>query len=121
MTNNCYGCKFALGARNHVRYGEQVRCQKAEELFGTDVKGGERWVDVKRSEKTGKLLKAKCGEFQPFVGDTSEVTVTAPTLETQICETCKGTGEVIIRFTEKSKAMKCNKCNGMGEVSIDTH
>ena len=55
---SCYACKFAREARDHFRLGEQVRCQWAEEQFG-----GERWVNVIKSEKTGKVLNSKCGQF----------------------------------------------------------
>jgi hypothetical protein len=116
MSQNCYGCRFALEARNHVRQGEQVRCSKAEELFG-----GERWVNVRRSEKTGRLLKPKCGQFQDFVGDSSR----APDPEKlarkvmKTCESCKGSGRVIIQFVSSTEAMRCHKCKGKGKVPID--
>lgn len=116
MSNNCYGCRFALEARNHPRLGEQVRCAKAQELFG-----GERWVDVRRSEKTGRLLKAKCGTFEPFVGDSSR----APDPEkparqvVKTCPSCKGSGRVIIKFVSGSEAMKCHKCKGKGKIPVD--
>jgi hypothetical protein len=120
MTQNCYGCRFAIEARNHPRHGEQVRCLKAEELFGRTKKDEPRWVDVRRSEKTGKLLKPKCGQFQPFVGDDS----TAPDPEkmkrkvTRMCDSCRGSGRVIIKFVSGTEAMKCHKCKGKGKVEI---
>jgi hypothetical protein len=110
---SCYGCRFALEARNHVRLGEQVRCAKAEELFG-----GERWVNVRKG-KTGDILKSKCGEFQPFVGDDS----TAPDPKPQpkvmaVCDSCKGSGKLIIQFAHSREAMKCYKCKGKGKVEL---
>lgn len=104
-----------MEARNHVRHGEQVRCQKAEELFG-----GERWVNVRRSEKTGKLLKPKCGQFQDFIGDNSR----APDPEkpkrkiVRTCDSCKGSGKVMIKFISGIEAMKYHKCNGKGKVDL---
>jgi hypothetical protein len=116
MSQNCYGCRFALEARNHVRHGEQVRCAKAEELFG-----GERWVNVRRSEKTGRLLKPKCGQFQEFVGDNSRV----PDHEKparkvmKACQSCKGSGMTKIQFVSGAVVVKCYKCKGKGKIPVD--
>jgi hypothetical protein len=113
---NCYGCKFALEARNQPRTGEQVRCAKAEELFGTkNIKGGERWVDVRRSEKTGKLLKSKCGTYEPFQGD-SEVTEEEDPVEKILttCYECNGTGQKKISFLNGYQFMECWDCKGFG-------
>lgn len=116
MSQNCYDCKFALEARKHVRQGEQVRCMKAEEMFG-----GERWVNVRRSEKTGKLLKVKCGQFQPFVGDeTRHPDPEKPKRQVvRTCDSCKGLGRVQIKFLSGTEAMKCYKCKGKGKIPID--
>lgn len=94
MTQNCYGCKYALEARNLPRYGQQVRCQKAEELFG-----GKRWVNV---NLTGF---PKCGEFEPFTGNTSVT-----------CDLCRGTGQIGIKLVSKVEPMKCHKCSGKGVI-----
>lgn len=116
MSQNCYGCRFALEARNHVRNGEQVRCAKAEEMFG-----GERWVNVRRSEKTGKLLKPKCKQFQPFVGDTSRAPDPKPKRQVvKTCSSCKGSGRVIIKFMSGNEAMMCHKCKGKGKIPLDS-
>jgi hypothetical protein len=121
MGQNCYGCRFAIEARNHPRHGEQVRCAKAEEMFGL-VKGKDpRWVDVRRSEKTRKLLKPKCGQFQDFIGDNSR----APDPEkparkvVRKCPSCQGSGRVLIQFVSGTEAMKCHKCKGEGKIPVD--
>jgi hypothetical protein len=117
---NCYECRFALEARNLPRQGEQVRCAKAEELFGTNLKGGQRWVDVRRSERTGKLLKAKCGTFEPFSGDDSR----APDPEKparkvkKMCKVCKGSGTQAVAFIGGFEHMKCHSCDGKGKVEL---
>jgi ribosomal protein L37AE/L43A len=118
MKQSCYGCKFALEARDLPRQGEQVRCAKAEELFGTDLKGGKRWVDVRRSEKTGKLLKPKCGTYEPFTGDDSVTTVEEPEKETVkvSCHYCKGSGKKKVRIGTHSEVWNCHHCNGKGSV-----
>ena len=112
---SCYGCRFALEARNHVRHGEQVRCAKAEELFG-----GERWVGV-RIGKNGDILKSKCGRFEPFVGDSSRAPDNEKPKEKlmRACDSCKGSGRVIIKFVNSTEVMKCYKCQGKGMVEID--
>jgi hypothetical protein len=116
MTNQCYGCKFAMEARNLPRKGEQVRCGKAEELFG-----GERWVDVRRSEKTGKLLKAKCGEFQPFIGDESVTPEPDKPKKTVVCEKCSGSGQQKFKFINDYKFIRCSQCEGKGKVEYDAN
>lgn len=115
MSGNCYGCRFAIDQRDHVREGEQVRCAKAEELFGTNLKGGKRWVDVRRSEKTGKLLKAKCGTFESitpadFQSDAPEVATKAQAC----CPVCKGSGLRSYKVGELTNQSKCYKCQGKG-------
>jgi hypothetical protein len=118
LTNQCYGCKFAKEARDLPRQGEQVKCAKAEELFG-----GERWVDVRRSKKTGKLLKAKCGEFQPFIGDQDMTPEETPekSKARRTCSQCNGTGQQKIKFINDFKYMNCTKCDGEGNVEVDTY
>jgi DnaJ-class molecular chaperone len=104
---NCYGCRFAIGARNHHRYGEQVRCKKAEELFG-----GERWVDV--------LEESKCGYYEDFVGDTSKAPdpeETRPKARA-VCNLCKGTGRVRIQLMDEVGFVKCHKCDGKGHITL---
>jgi hypothetical protein len=110
---NCYGCRFAREARELPRQGEQVRCAKAEELFG-----GTRWVNVRRSDKTGKLLKSKCGTYEPFTGDDSvepELMGQKPTSK-KPCANCSGTGKQKIRFIDGFKSVACTKCEGKGNV-----
>jgi hypothetical protein len=110
---SCYGCKYAIEARDHMRKGEQVRCKVAEELFG-----GTRWVNI-RTGKNGDVLKSKCGEFEPFQGD--ETKTPDPKDETQveiitdICDTCNGAGKLVLSFgTGQRKHMSCKKCDGKG-------
>jgi hypothetical protein len=111
---NCYECRFALEAKTHPRTGEQVRCAKAQELFG-----GERWVDVRRSEKTGKLLKAKCGTFEPFQGDSSRAPDTEPPQRVKkLCKPCNGSGKVAVIFVSGKEHMKCHHCDGKGKVEL---
>jgi len=112
MSKNCYDCKFALRARHKIRTGEQVRCEKAEELFG-----GERWVDVRRSEKTGKLLNSKCGTFEHFKGD--EELTPEPTVETVkvACKRCNGSGKIRVKVMDRNEQTKCTNCNGEGKVT----
>lgn len=105
---SCYGCRFALEARNLPRHGEQVRCQVAEELFG-----GTRWVNVRKG-KNSDILKSKCGKFEPFQKDDS--IAPEPKKEQVTCKTCKGKGRVTISFMSGSQLMKCHKCKGTGKV-----
>jgi len=108
----CYDCAFAVMARVHVRDGEQVRCLKAEELFG-----GERWVNVRRSEKTGKLLKPKCKQFRPFIGDTTRYPdKNAPRRYRKTCDICSGKGTITVSFMDGTELMRCYKCNGKGKI-----
>lgn len=115
---NCYECKFALQARKHPRKGEQVQCKRAEELFG-----GERWVDVRKGKK-GQLLKAKCGEFKSFIGDTSEAPdtkKTKPAKRKQPCQKCGGTGKIKITVFANEELMRCSTCGGAGSVTNGTN
>lgn len=105
---SCYGCRYAIEARNLPRHGEQVRCKMAEELFG-----GERWVNVRKG-KNGDILKSKCGKFEQFQGDNS--TAPEPKKEQKTCETCKGRGQIKISFLSGDKFMKCHTCEGTGKV-----
>ncbi|AYP68749.1 hypothetical protein BpsS36_00043 [Bacillus phage vB_BpsS-36] len=112
MDKSCYGCRFALEGRNHVREGEQVRCGKAEQLFG-----GERWVTVRKS-KRGHYLKSKCGRFEAFQGDDS----TAPDLQRlkkkskKRCRKCQGSGKLTVTFVNGPESMKCHNCKGAGSL-----
>lgn len=117
MTKNCYDCVFAKEARNLPRTGEQVRCAKAEELFGTNIKGGKRWVDVRKSEKTGKILNSKCGTFEAFQGN-EDVAPEVPKETTQ-CLHCKGEGKVQVKVMAESYLATCSKCNGAGKVEVE--
>lgn len=97
---NCYGCKFAVEARSHLRHGEQVRCKWAEENFG-----GVRWVDA--------LEESKCGQFQPFKGEPAEP------LEKDVfsnCPQCRGTGLITVQYITGPQQIKCHKCGGIGSV-----
>lgn len=93
---NCFGCRFALESRE---YKGEIRCAKAEQLFG-----GKRWVQFKEV--------ATCGNFEPFQGDESR----APDLPEEtpevkiVCNTCKGTGYVMVPFVFKSERTKCPHC-----------
>lgn len=111
MNKDCYSCKFAVEARNLPRTGEQVRCARAEELFG-----GERWVDVRKGKK-GQLLQAKCGEFQSFQG--SEDRHPEPPKPTVLCDKCDGKGQKKVKFVNEYKYVKCPKCDGVGKVESD--
>lgn len=119
MKGNCYGCKHAIEQRDHIREGEQVRCAMAEKLFGTDLKGGKRWVDVRRSKKTGKLLNAKCGTFDEITPQDFEE---APAQKVVVkagsrsCPICKGSGMSNYKVSEVTMRSKCNRCNGKGEI-----
>jgi DnaJ-class molecular chaperone len=104
---NCYDCRFALKARRHFRHGEQVRCKKAEELFG-----GERWVNI--------LPESKCGMFEDFVGDDSrapEPTALVPKVKAK-CNLCKGSGKARIQFMDEVEFVKCHRCDGKGEIIL---
>jgi hypothetical protein len=104
---NCYACRFALEARNHHRHGEQVRCKKAEELFG-----GVHWVNI--------LEESRCGMFEPFIGDNSR----APDPEQNqpkvkaTCNTCRGSGKARVLFIDEVVFIKCHRCGGKGYVII---
>lgn len=121
MGKDCLNCIFALEHREHIREGEQVRCGKAEELFGTQIKGGKRWVNVLKSEQTGKVLKAKCGQFKPLVGDDfsadSVKTVSQTAKVNKVCSKCHGAGMVNVKVMARTEAVKCNLCNGKGKIS----
>lgn len=111
---NCWNCKHALEARDHVREGEQVRCGFAEKEFG-----GTRWVNVRKSEKTGKYLQAKCGQFQPFIGDdsTAQEVVEEETPKVKVvCKRCKGSGRLRVQFLNSVEHMKCHGCEGKGNI-----
>jgi DnaJ-class molecular chaperone len=102
---NCFGCRFAKEARNHVRNGQEVRCGKAEELFG-----GTRWVKV--------LPEAKCGTFESFQGDDSRAPdKEAPQKVKKVCGHCKGSTQVrMINIYDKVELVKCHVCNGKGSI-----
>lgn len=105
---SCYGCKFALEASTHPRHGEQVRCMKAEELFG-----GTRWVNVMQDNE-GNITESQCGTFEPFYGDDSEAP--EPPKEMVTCKTCNGKGSKMIQFMEGPKFEDCVRCKGTGKV-----
>lgn len=120
MSKNCYDCKYAIASRDLPRQGEQVRCAMAEELFGTkNIKGGERWVNVRKSEKTGKLLNSKCGTFEPFIGDESqapEVELPEDVTLSIECSTCRGTGKMNVRIMMENQSVECTSCQGKGSI-----
>lgn len=98
---NCYGCRFAIQSREHFRHGNQVKCLKAETLFG-----GERWVNV--------LEESKCGHYEPFVGDDSTAPeLAAPKVVTN-CNNCNGTGKITIWKMNQRTVVNCSKCDGKG-------
>jgi hypothetical protein len=100
---NCFGCRFALGYKD---YKGQVRCGKAEELFG-----GERWVNFKEV--------ATCGTYEPAKGDeTVHAEPEEPKKEVVkvFCTTCAGTGRVSIQFVDKQENMNCHICKGKGNI-----
>jgi hypothetical protein len=98
---NCWGCRFALMAR-----GDKVRCLKAEELFG-----GERWVIV--------LEQARCGCYEPFVGDDSRVPYKPKRRKRKrkTCPVCNGNKKLSVVFLDKTITMKCYQCKGNGKIS----
>jgi hypothetical protein len=114
---SCFGCRFALEFQDKPRTGEQVRCGKAEQLFGTDLKGKKRWVDVRKG-KNGDYLKAKCGTFEPFTGDDSR----SPDVEEpaqkvkKLCGKCNGSGNVKVKFINSYEYMNCHACGGQGSI-----
>lgn len=99
---NCYDCKFAREAREHFRYGEQVRCTKAEELFG-----GTRWVDV--------LEESKCGTFESFEGDT-EVGFSELDFKKKLCPRCRGGRTQVVARKPKLIEADCHYCHGKGWI-----
>lgn len=109
-SKSCYGCKFAVEFRDHIRHGEQVRCGWAEEEFG-----GTRWVDVRKGVN-GDVLKSKCGQFKSFLED-GELFPETPK-EYEPCKTCTGSGSVKIKYLYYEKLEECKKCKGTGEVEL---
>lgn len=104
MRKSCLECAFAKEHRNHFRLGEQVRCGFAEEAFG-----GTRWVDVQKSEKTGKVINSKCGQFKHALDALTEPKPVE-------CEICKGSGKQTVRIMLETKTIECCKCNGKGVI-----
>ena len=120
---NCDTCKFALEHRNHVRLGEQVRCGKAEELFGVHgMKDGKRWVNVLKSPKTGNVINAKCGTYEsaldePLTAQMPVKLVPASTIK-KVCSVCHGTGKVMVRMNFQNQMGECHTCKGAGRVDV---
>lgn len=106
--NNCFGCIFAVDARDHRHEGEQVKCKKAKELFDYDG-----WVDA--------LPEAKCGEFQPFKGSEIEEPIkllNAPKAEVEVCYSCKGKGLITLCIGDEMETVICRACGGEGEILL---
>lgn len=117
MKGNCYSCKFAMEHRKHIRLGEQMRCAKAEELFGTDnIKGGQRWVDIIKSGKTGEPLKAKCGQYEPIEIAPETFKITEPKKVKVVCKHCLGNGKVNVKVMSGTQRVNCRFCEGKGRV-----
>jgi len=112
---SCYHCKFAKDFKDMPRTGEQARCAKAEEMFG-----GERWVDVRRSEKTGKLLKPKCGQYESAAEEILSMkrsdilklsTKKVPLIK---CASCHGKGKLVVNIGGTREYTTCDRCHGRG-------
>lgn len=103
--SGCFSCKFAIEARNDIRRGSQVKCQKAKELF--NYKG---WVDAKD--------EATCGTHEPFKGSPidEQLKIEAPKPVKVKCTSCQGRGMVIIMIGDEQQSMKCRICEGHGTV-----
>jgi hypothetical protein len=115
---SCMGCRFAIEHRDHMRNGEQVRCAKAEQLFGDNIKGGKRWVSIRKG-KNGDHLKSKCGTFEPFIGDSSTQKSTEPQRKVKrLCAGCNGSGQKKVKFMNGFEHMKCYDCDGQGSVIV---
>lgn len=98
---DCFGCRFALGLKPN---GKQMRCAKAEQLFG-----GTRWVDV--------LPESKCGKFEPFVGDDSRAPSQPPNKIKKKCAKCLGMKTKRYRSLKGGyEWIKCPYCDGKGEI-----
>ncbi|AGE60811.1 hypothetical protein I907_gp47 [Bacillus phage Eoghan] len=112
---SCYHCKHAKDFKDLPRTGEQVRCAKAEEMFG-----GERWVDVRRSEKTGKLLKPKCGQYENAAEEilsmsrSQSASFIAKKMPLIKCTNCHGKGKLIVNVGGTREYSTCGKCHGRG-------
>lgn len=96
---NCETCKFALDIRTTSRNGEQVKCQKASELFG-----GERWVDL--------LEEAQCGTYEEF--DIESIPEFIPNETDEKCSRCHGTGEQTVMIMMEARKKLCPICKGKG-------
>jgi hypothetical protein len=102
---NCFNCKFAV--EDHS-YKGQVRCAKAEELFG-----GKRLVEAKEV--------ATCGTWESLVDELIETDfkVATPVEDMVVslkvsCSVCNGKGVVIAKLLSGTKSVTCHKCNGGG-------
>lgn len=120
MKKSCLTCRFAIEHRNHIREGEQVRCGKAEELFGTQLKGGKRWVNVQKSLK-GNVINSKCGTWEHILDGDFVVTPDQPVKlqvakASKYCPKCGGAGKVSVKIMNENKIATCHSCQGTGRV-----
>jgi hypothetical protein len=102
---NCFNCKFAV--EDHT-YKGQVRCAKAEELFG-----GKRLVEAKEV--------ATCGVWESVVDQLIENDFMVEGEEkvvsqVNVCTVCKGKGVLVTQLMHSTKTVDCHKCKGSGQV-----
>lgn len=123
MKKSCLTCRFAMEHRDHVRLGEQVRCGKAEELFGTHLKGGKRWVNVQKSPKTDNVVNSKCGTWEHILDGEFAVGKPEPAKlavakvhQGKYCPRCGGAGKLTVKVMAESKLTNCQMCQGTGRV-----
>ncbi|QFG05921.1 hypothetical protein 276BB001_52 [Bacillus phage 276BB001] len=99
---NCKTCKFALDVRTTFHNGEQVKCQKASELFG-----GERWVNL--------LDEARCGTYEEF--SIESIPEFTPNETDEMCSRCHGSGEQTVMIMMKAQKKTCSLCKGKGVIT----